>query len=358
MAPKPAETVALNYKTNYWDLYPRREDISLVSLKPLAEGVGVRLKLRSDMRGFSHFLYSLNDSPFERAVGDAVDIRYEDKGTGKVESARISSKAVADDGRESEAYGININYYPSEHYAAGGQTSNGWIIIQHTDMALTSSRVEDWILQHPTDEEVEFARKTWGHLIQDGRSSYENACAIARSIIDDLDPHRGIPSDAMGKLSPFGQYERVMAGKDRLWCGNIAGIFSYACNSLGIPCRGIGMNRSAPDQPPKGSRYTLLLAEGHGSTEIFSEEHNAWVWIDLTFYILDAHLGDEGPINMAELYHYLNDPNRLKSLRVVTYDPKSKSDANTLVTDSEKQGALHNYFKRDQEFHYRRSVRP
>jgi len=351
MAPKPTR-LTVNLSTNRWTLYPRREDIALLAIDRLAEGVGVRLSLHSDMAGFSHFLYAVNDAPFQKSAGRTVEIGFEDNHQPEIQRTVTRLKAVSSTGDTSKAYEIGINYYPKEHYAAGGQTSPGWVIVQQTDLALVTSRVEDWILQQPSPQEKAYARKKWGRLIRDDRPDYENACALARSIIDDLHPHRGIPSDEMGNLSAFDQYERVMAGKDRLWCGNIAGIFTYACNALGIPCRSMGMNRPVNPQPPDGPN--LLLAEGHGTTEIFSRDLNQWIWIDLTFYILGAYLGEEGPIHMAELYDFLNVPARAKNLRIVVYDPDIKTDKTVAALKSDKKLALLNYFKQDQEFHYSR----
>ena len=135
--------------------------------------------------------------------------------------------------------------------------------------------------------------------------------------MDDLETHRGVPSDAMGKLSPFDQYRRVMAGKDRLWCGNIATIFTQASNALHIPARRHRHgNRVGPPAPPGKEGPVLLLAEGHGTTEIFSDRLDGWVWIDLTFGILAAYLGEEGPLTMAELYVCLNEPALGKAVAV------------------------------------------
>ena len=47
MPKEPTETIAVGFDTNYWDLYPRLEDVSLESLEPVPEGVGLRLKLHS-----------------------------------------------------------------------------------------------------------------------------------------------------------------------------------------------------------------------------------------------------------------------------------------------------------------------
>jgi len=337
-------------ETNYWELYPRREDITLRSLERLTQGVGVRLRLDTSMKAFSHFLYATNDGPLQKSADGQIVISFEDRHTPEVQYATTTIKAVSKTEAYSKPYTISINYYPKERYEASGQTAPGWVIVQNTDIFLSSSRVEDWILQYPTAKEKDYAQGKWRPLLADAESDYGSARALAKSIIDDLEPHRGIPSDKMGKLSPFEQYERVMAGEDHLWCGNIAAIFSYACNALGIPCRQIGMHYPWPPDPKEG--YRVLLAEGHGTTEIFSESLNQWIWMDLTFYILGGYLGEEGPINMVELYKFLNDPNRVKGLCIVEYDSATKMENVVPLMESRKKQSLFNYFKRDQQFRY------
>lgn len=351
-----AEQITLEFESNYWDLYPRLADVSLEGFDPLPEGVGVQLTLHSTMPDFSHFLYATNDAPYRQSTGQEIVIRFRDDHKPETQQTRTMIKAVGANGVESSAYRIDINFYPRELYASGGQTSSGWVIVQESDLALTSNRVEDFILQFPTSEDIDYARETWGHLVRDGRSDYGNACALARAVMDALEPHRGIPSDEMARLSPFDQYRRVVAGRDRLWCGNIAAIYSYACNALDIPARQIGMHWDSDSQPPEGADYTLRLAEGHGTTEVFDEDRNQWIWVDLTFYALGVYLGEEGPINMAELYRFLNDPVRARSLRLVRYDPETRSDVREVLLESPKRGAFLNYFKRDQRFYYARSA--
>ena len=65
-------------ETNYWELYPKREAIVLESIERLSEGVGLRLRLSSDMEGFSHLLHSSNDVPFRESFDGTVTVRFED----------------------------------------------------------------------------------------------------------------------------------------------------------------------------------------------------------------------------------------------------------------------------------------
>jgi hypothetical protein len=301
------------------------------------------------MEGFSHFVYSTNQEPFKRSPDGKIIIRFEDNHKPEVQRTTTSIKAVSTSGQSSRAYRIGINYYPTELYAASGQTSPSWIIVQNTDLSVSSQSVEDWIIQKPTKEEREYAHETWGDILRSHASPHERAKALAKAIIDSLEAHRGIPSDRM-QTTPFEQYRRAVSGVDHVWCGNFAQIFSYACNALGIPARSIGMSRLWSS----GERYNLLMAEGHGTTEIFDSKLNSWVWIDLTFNILGAYLDGQGPINMAELHAYLNDTNRIKGLVLVEYDPKTRTEGTIPVLESAKRDALLNYFKRDQEFRYTR----
>ncbi len=352
--PEIVEEIVMDLESNDWGLYPRREAIVMRSLHRMPDGIGLRIGLHSDMPGFSHFIYSTNDRPPIQSKDGTMDIRFEDRRTADVQRAATILHAVTESGARSRPYTVAVHFYPRERYAARGRLKGGHgrVIIQNTDLVMADSRVEDWIRIHPEPDEVDYARRKWGHLMVEDRSDYENACALARSLVDDLDPHRGIPSNAMDGLSPFEQYERVMADRDRLWCGNIAAIFAYACNGMGIPCRSVGMRHQYYPLPEDGEGYEVLMAEGHSTTEIFSEGLNAWIWMDLTFYIWGAYLGEEGPLNLAEMYRCLNQPSRLGSLRIRTYDPSTGEETTLRVLDSKKRGGLQNYLKQDQVFKY------
>jgi hypothetical protein len=350
-------TETLNFESNYWDLYPTHEEAYLQSVTRLADGVGVELVLRPGTNDISHYEYAFGDGEFQRSDNGKIAIRFDDNHAPTPQRSSTRIRALSSQGSSDKTYTIDINFYPKEMYAASGQTAPGWVIVQNTDLRLSSTSVDSWILQTPSPEEKTFAGEKWGYLIGEGRSDFEGAMEIGKSLMVDLETHRGIPSDAMKDLTPFEQYERVMAGQDRGWCGNIAGMFSYACNALDIPSRVIGMNHAA-DQDQAGEGYRVLLAEGHGSTEIFSRDLEQWVWIDLTFYILSAYLGEEGPINMAELYQFLNEPARLRSLNLNVFEPKSGTVSKERALDSSKLGALRNYFKRDQQFHYTHQAEP
>ena len=351
--PKPAqtETETIVLSRNEPELYPRREEVSLQSLQRLTDGVGARLLLRSDMAGFSRFEYAAGEAPFQPSTDNAVVVRFIDNHRPDVQKSTTRIRAKDGSGRLSREYKIDINFYPRELYAASGQTAPGYVIVQESDISMAGSRVEDWIIDRPTSDDIAFARQTWGQALARRLTPVEKARQLAREILGSMQSHRGIPSDLM-KTTPFEQYRRAVSGKDRVWCGNLAEIFVHACSAFGIPARFIHLHRFLSE----GNGYSLMLAEGHSTTEIFDESLNRWVWIDLTFSMLGMELAGYGPVNMAELQRYLNDPVLGKGLRAIVYDPQAGSEKTVPALESASRNALFNYFKRDQVFRYTRKI--
>lgn len=353
-APKPAqpETETIVLSRNEPELYPRREEVSLQTLERLSDGVGARLILRSDMADFARFEYAVAGGPFQPASDKTVIVRFIDNHRPDVQKSTTRIRAIDRSGRASREYKIEINFYPRERYAASGQTAPGYVIVQGSDIAMAASRVEEWIINRPTADDLLFARQTWGKMLASNPSPVGKAQGLARAILDALTPHRGIPSDKM-KTTPFEQYRRAVSGQDRVWCGNLADIFVHACVAFGIPARDIGMHRFLSE----GEAYSLMLAEGHSTTEIFDESLNRWVWIDLTFSMLGMELDGYGPVNMVELQRYLNDPALVKGLRALAYDPQTRSEKTIPLLESASRDSLFNYFKRDQIFRYTKRLR-
>jgi len=351
----PQETVNLpgteivKLQSNERALYPRLEDVAIRTMDRLPDGVGLKLLLVSDSKGLARFEYSTNGVPFRAAAGGSLVIAFEDKHTPDVQKTATIIRSVNASGVVSKDYHINVNYYPRELYAKAGQTAPGYVIVQKTDIPIVLSRVADWIPDQPSPEDVAFAAAIWGKAVEGAATPLEKARKLARVLLDELRTHRGTPSDKMN-VPPFEQYRRLMAGEDRAWCSNLADIFVHACNSLGIPARTMKMMRTWS----KGSAYDLLMAEGHSTSEIFAEDLNRWIWIDLTFLMTGMELPGQGPIHMAELARALNDPDRIGSLTALIYDPETKTEKRMSVLDCPGRDALLNYFKRDQTFMYSR----
>lgn len=343
--------------TNYFDLYPRRESVFLQKMDRLTNGVGMLLTLRSSMPDLDRFEYSVNSGPL-RSSKSQVEFAFVDLHQPNIYRSTAVIRAISVSGAVSQNYTISVNYYPPELYAASGMTSPGYVIIQNTDLSLTRTTVEDWIVENPNAADVAFARTTWGALISPSQADYENARTIVKAIMSALTPRMGIPSDLMNTLVPAEQYRRAMAGTEKVWCSNIQSIVIYACNALGIRARNVGMIRYGPATPAGVIGPTLMFADGHQTTEIFSESLNAWVWMDTTFNILGANQGTGGPVTIAEFHRLFNDPNRVKELKILNYDPLTGITSTIPVLSSSQKSALGSYYKRDQEFYYLGWVTP
>jgi hypothetical protein len=345
--PSGSETVEL--RSNEPELYPNLEDVAIRSMERNPLGIGLRLEFVSDTKDFSHFLYSTNKGPFQAMENGSLLLVFEDKHSPDVQYTTTVIRSVNHSGIVSRDYHIDVNYYPRELYAKAGQEAPGYVIVKKTDIPIVSSQVSDWVVSRPAAEDVEFARATFGKRIEGGGASLEKARRLARALLDDLDSHRGVPSDKM-RTSPFEQYRRAMSGKDFVWCGNLADIFIYACACFDIPARMIKMIRYWS----KGEAYDLLMAEGHATTEVFDESLNRWIWIDLTFLLTGMELSGYGPIHMAELHRCLNDPEKIKNLTTIEYEPRTKTEKHVSVRASTHLESLLNFFKKDQTFTYRR----
>ena len=352
-----SKTDTLSLQSNYWALYPRRADISLRTFHQLKDEPGIVLSLRTDVKDFSHYLYTFKrDSlPAEAALESRdgeIAVRFAKRDEPKGQRILTEIRAVSRSGEKTRPYGVEIGYYPKELYAAGGQTSPSWLVVQNTDLVLSGSSVDDWVLEQATAADRAYAQKRWGDLIKGYKTDSEKAQALAKALIKILKPHGGVPSDSMLNASGFEQLARVEAGKDHAWCSNFADIFTKACTSLGIPVREINMQYFWSSE----GENSFEIAEGHRTTELFDRDLNRWVWIDLTFSILGARGGDQDPLNMWELVQALNDGSRIKGLKVVEYDSEKDVEKAVPVLDSSQKKALLNYFRQDQQYKYVRKA--
>jgi hypothetical protein len=352
-----SKTDTLSLQSNYWALYPRRADISLRTFRQLKGEPGIVLSLRTDVKDFSHYLYTFKrdslpaEVPLESRDGE-IAVRFAKRDEPKSQRILTEIRAMSRSGEKTRPYGVEIGYYPKELYAASGQTSASWLVVQNTDLTLADSAVDDWVLEPPTAADRAYAQKRWGDLIKGYKTDYEKAQAVAKALIKIIKPHGGVPSDSMLNASGFEQLARVEAGKDHAWCSNFADIFTKACTSLGIPVREINMQYFWSSE----GENSFEIAEGHRTTELFDRDLNRWVWIDLTFSILGARIGDQDPVSMWELVQALNDGSRIKGLKVVEYDYEKDVEKDVPALDSSQKKALLNYFRQDQQYKYVRKA--
>jgi hypothetical protein len=342
------EKVKTELKSRYGNFYQGRKKLTIESIEELAsDGIRIKLTLKSHLKEFSHFLVSTNGSETRKSLDGSIvaDFRTDDRSAQKT---GVVVKMVSKNGEISEPYTLDIICNASKYWASkGAMEYPNWITVKtYPFLDFTPSRtVENWIYRIPTSRERRFAEQKWGDLTRSSDSNYEKAKLLAKTLMDDLKPHIGVPSDAM-KVSPFEQYERMISGKDKGFCTNLANIYVHACNSLGIPARRIHLEKVHS----RLDKFSVRMGGMHSTTEIFDEELNQWIWIDLTYNVLGAYLGQEGPLNMAEFSLFLSQDERRKRLRVLYYSYKNKSEKLLFLDKCPKKFASLDGW--DTEYHY------
>ncbi|MDD5598842.1 MAG: transglutaminase domain-containing protein [Victivallaceae bacterium] len=338
-----------NFKKNYQDIYYGREIIMIKSIKKLpGTEKGIRITLASLIDTFSHFLcftvsrsydgwvpfadYHLSGSEeFQRLPRNNAIVADRFIDNTQMQEKIFLLKPVFTDGRKSEIQTVFVRYLSSEFYKSRSMEGYPDIIVVNSGPRLNigMGSVDDWVISRPTEEEKTFALQKWGGLIKDAETNYDKAKILAKTLMHDLWPHSGFPSDEM-KVPPFEQYERMISGKDKGHCSNFTTIFVHACNALEIPARHIALSEiySAGNASGKCGEMNLQIQGGssHGVPEIFDERLNQWIWLDLRFYALGAWLGNIGPLTLAEFCLFINQEQRRKELKLLIYDMDNSNE--------------------------------
>ena len=358
-SPKPAFEYH-DLSSNYWDLYPRGDAVMIETIYPLEDAPGYNLVLTSDDPEIQTFVYTMNGGAEVKTKSGVIRVEFEDNNTMEDfanERQEFVIFGVKKDGSRSKGYNLATMFFPKENYLSRGRIKDGHsrIQIRETDLNFARSRLEDWVLEQPDEADMAFAHKTWGDLFTEDMDDYAAARTLANSLVTELNPHRGTPSNTLDSLGPFDQYRRLMAGEDKCWCANMAMVFSHANNVFGTPTRFILMRHQLFPGPPTGEEgVEILLAGGHTTNEIFSHDHRRWIWMDMSFNIWGAYLGEEGPLNMMEVHRAVNSPERFERLFADIFDPETQTMERVRIADHPIQIKMRNVFKQDQLFRYMR----
>lgn len=343
----------ISHQSNYSDIYSRRETVAIGSVERAPDGVGAVVKLKSDLEDFSHFVCSINGGEFLPVENGKVTLRFAEDHSTEIQLTELQVRAVSKDGTQTQPYRLETRYYSEELYKDRGRLREGGLILQQTDMTFLDRKYDSWENRPLTDEEVEYAKERWGHIVSEEQSDFENARALAMAIQIPVDPYRGTPSDIMNDLSPFDQFERTAAGKDRVYCENMAAIFSTACAAFGITCRRIRMGNTVSPATKDNGYYKIMIAEGHSTTEVFCRQLNRWAWIDSSNYSMGAYLCGRGPINLAEMLQFLNDPAWADALEIDYFNvAENRLDRDKVLENSRR--TLFKYFRRPAQIRYLR----
>jgi hypothetical protein len=318
VAPLPGQQVYTLF-TDEPEIYPQRNSLTVRAMSRSAAGAGVTIGLGYTVDGLP--TYDLTSSGAASVLADSANasltLDFADPTSPNLQTGTLRLSPSPAGGAGTSPI-ISANYESPAWLAAHGRSGPPRLTITQMSVPMGSTQVEDWLIGEPTAADVSFAQATWGSAVSGLTSPLDIAQALGRSIIDQLEPHRGVPSDGMN-TTPFQQYTRAVSGQDKVWCVNITAIFVWACRSFGVPARITGLGNVAY----RGPSYNLETAEGHATAEVFDGNANRWVWMDPTMY----HLGMLGPggrlLGLVEAQRAVNDPDLLQSLTAVEHGPSA-----------------------------------
>ncbi|MBT5900934.1 MAG: transglutaminase domain-containing protein [Opitutaceae bacterium] len=344
--------VASNHE--YWELYPTADTLSIERIERLPTGVGLRFTLAGSNFPLTKLTVEAEGDATVATKGRSFTIRFAKEVSLVAQTQRVDLHGYTADGQKSPPYFLNLQYNSNAQDAAAGRTMFSRIGVRHTNLQLAYSFVDDWIIENPTTADREYAQERWGNLAAQDAPPYQQARAITRRLIEEFEPRRGTPSDAMDGLHPFRQYERLLAEQDRCWCANMVEIMSLALNALDIPCRLVRMRHTyfnaEPGQP--GKDFELMLAGGHTIAEVYDKTLGQWIFIDPTLRRLGIRDAAGEYLNFFEIHLQVNQPHRAIGLTLDAYDPVTKTDSVETFAESAIHDNVAHFARREQRFYY------
>lgn len=188
----------------------------------------------------------------------------------------------------------------------------------------------------PTAEEIDFARRTWGDLLDGIDGDYERArilnIAQARELLAARDDYlrQQANGDVVGGILDYGTipafelYRRMMTGGHDGFCSHWSLIFTLSCRCFDIPARPVHLEKViVAGEEPHAETPPIGIGSLHATTEIFDRARNQWIWLDNRFRTLGAYLGDEGPLNLAEMHLFASQEHRRARLFFDIFDPET-----------------------------------
>jgi hypothetical protein len=243
------------------------------------------------------------------------------------------------------SFSINIDYQPRENYAQF-QNSNpdNYHIISSSIPIGDFDRYPLFSFWGDLDEyepaEIEQARHILACIPLDFTASTQSQIEeIGSFLIKQLQDREGIPTDFVAAASPWQQYNEIVTGRSKIWCGNYAAIYTFFARVAGIPTRMVGV----------GGVMDQVKLSGHMFAESYIKESGSWSFVDLTSKKLSV-ADNRSLLNTLNIFHAtLN--RRYGSLKARVYvDGKIITIPFSAVSASEEY-----YFNKDATFIFFRS---
>jgi hypothetical protein len=172
---------------------------------------------------------------------------------------------------------IDLNYTPDsvvknigDRFSGGCEFTNVSIPVQQGHLYGLDEWA--WPFNRFENEEEQAARYIKDSMkIVPGDSAMTRVAKIARFILERTKGMDGTPTDSMILFSPINQLKCVQAGKSKIWCGLYTDMFCYFASRAGVPARYIQC----------GTRQSDISSGVHVFIEVYIEEYEQWVYVDL-----------------------------------------------------------------------------
>lgn len=130
---------------------------------------------------------------------------------------------------------------------------------------------KEYIYDFPP-RELEEAKKITDSLVVPSSGSFQKVLKIGSFLYERFSGKLGTPSADLLASTPMAQYKKLCSGDTvKLWCNNLALMFSYFCWSQNIICRNIEISNP-------GDHHVL--------NECYLPESRQWIVVDLTHNLL------------------------------------------------------------------------
>lgn len=350
----PDTQIPVASNRDYWELYPTAEVISLAEIEQLDQGVGLRFIFATEGFDLASIEVATEGPATVTAEDHSILVVFTKAVSLTPQRQHVRFHGISATGEHSPEYFFNLQYNSNAQDAANGRTMFSRIGFRDTNLKLTYSHVDDWILDTPTAADRAYARRHWGHLVSSTEGTFAQARAIMGNLITTFEPHRGTPSDAMNGLHPFRQLERLLADQDHCWCANMVEICSLAFNALDIPCRLVRMRHTYRNADPNraGKGFEFMLAGGHTIAEIYDHTTHQWYYLDPSQRLIGVRDAAGHYLNFFELHLQVNQPHRAAGLVLDAVDPATGDPRPETWAESPRQPNLSHFARREQRFYY------
>ncbi len=265
---------------------------------PALTGLGIPGRARVELR------IEMSSPPPAWTVSDDTGAAYEVRGRFPVLALRDQKHryAVTPLGAPSPSrtFHFEFGYYSSDYYKKGGRTQkdNNWLVSADVPVGRFARRpLSFWAADYRDLEPADLEEARRLIRAEAGIAPAENEVSkiekLAAWLIARWTGQAGTPDDAIeAERSPLRIFQRVVAGRGKIWCSQQAKIYCFFANLAGLPTRLVSL----------AGRVDDVITTGHAFAETFLAATGTWAKVDTSLNKLLVLNSSGRPLDSAEVY--------------------------------------------------------